>query len=191
LQLTKRSSPWSIGRRDAPAAQLVEESIVSDPVILAPETPEASAGRAASAVKDLTGWGGVYVTAVERLAELNSRAIHTTLDEQRAIAIQAAEERSLLGAWRLQASYSLAGTAKAAAYLRHVGDILLGAYADAVNEAETSFNRSFMSLTGAVDRAASAAGSSILELDAKLATVPNETPRIVDEKGETMSSQRG
>ncbi|MFC0398780.1 TIGR01841 family phasin [Paraburkholderia rhizosphaerae] len=164
---------------------------MSDPVILASgEAREATASSTASAVNDLTGWSGVYVSAVERLAELNSRAIHTSLEEQRAIALQAAEERSLLGAWRLQASYSLAGTAKAAAYLRHVGDILLGAYADAVNEVETSFNRSFMSMTGAVDRAASAAGSSILKLDEQLATIPGETARIVDQQGKAVAPQR-
>jgi hypothetical protein len=117
-------------------------------------------------------------------------AIHTTLDEQRAIALQAAEERSLLGAWRLQASYSLAGTAKAAAYLRHVGDILLGAYADAVNEMENSFNRGFMAMTGIADNA-ERAGSPVLELGSDVATSPNRSARIINQKGEVVTPQRG
>lgn len=164
---------------------------MSAPVLLEMgETPKTPAGHAASVVNDLTGLTGVCVEAAQRLAELNKRAIHMTLDEQRAVALQAAEERSLLGAWRLHASYSLAGTAKAAAYLRHVGDILLGAYADAVNEAETSFNRGFMAVTGMVDNAVPRAGSAILSPDSNPEPSPDQAARIVDEKGDVVSSQR-
>jgi phasin family protein len=163
---------------------------VSASVIL--ETGEAAktpASHAASAINDLTGLTAVWIEAVARLAELNNRAIHTTLAEQQAIALQAAEEHSLLGAWRLQSSYSLAGTAKAAAYLRHVGDILLGAYADAVNEAETSFNRSFMAITGMADNASARASSAVLDLGPDLAARPDRTARIVNEKGDVVSSR--
>jgi phasin family protein len=164
---------------------------VSESVMLETgKAPKTSARHSASALKDVTGLTSVYVAAAEQLAELNSRAIHTTLDEQRAIALQAAEERSLLGAWRLQASYALAGSAKAAAYLRHVGDILLGAYADAVNEAESSFNRGFMAMTGMADNVAVGAGSLILQPGSTLATSQEQTARIVDEKGEVVASQR-
>jgi phasin family protein len=159
-------------------------------ILEAGEAPKPPASHAASVVNDLTGLTAVWMEAVERLAELNNRAMHTTLAEQQAIALQAAEERSLLGAWRLQSSYSLAGTAKAAAYLRHVGDILLGAYADAVNEAETSFNRGFMAMTGMVDNASRRASSAVLDLGPDLTARPDRSARIVDDKGEVVSSRR-
>ncbi|GAB7521315.1 hypothetical protein PBS_02980 [Paraburkholderia sp. 2C] len=158
------------------------------------EAPETPAGHATSVVNDLTGLSAVCVAAcvaaAGRLADLNQCAIRTTLDEHRAVALQAAEERSLLGAWHLQASYSLAGTAKVAAYLRHVGDILLGAYADAFSEAETSFNRGFIAMTGMVNDASPRAVSAILNPGSDLTTTPNQAVRIVDEKGDVVSSRR-
>ena len=100
-----------------------------------------------------------------RIAELNSRALSTTLSEQRAIALEAASERSPFDAWRLNASYALAGTAKAAAYWRHVNEILLGAIVDAVTGTESRLNRDFMAWSAAFKDTASGLGSTILTGD--------------------------
>ena len=77
---------------------------------------------------DMSELAHLCVRTAERLAELNQRAIHTTISEQRAVALEAAGECSPFGAWRLHTSYALAGTAKAAAYWRHVNEIVLDAF---------------------------------------------------------------
>ncbi|WP_322030275.1 TIGR01841 family phasin [Paraburkholderia sp. J76] len=88
----------------------------------------------------------IYLGAAQRITELNSRAIDATLDEQRAVALETAGERSPFDAWRLQASFALAGTAKAAAYWGHVNEILVDALIATVREAEGCLNRSVTAL---------------------------------------------
>lgn len=109
---------------------------MNEPVIeIAGQRPESRSVSPAT-VPAVGAWAQRCVTAAEQLVDLNRRAVHTAIDEQRAIVEQAASERSWLGVWRLQAGYALASTTKTAAYLRHVTDIALGHYVDAVADAE-------------------------------------------------------
>ncbi|ALL69086.1 phasin family protein [Paraburkholderia caribensis MBA4] len=105
------------------------------------------------------------VETAGRIAELNSKAIHASLDEQQAVALEAANEYSLLGAWRLQTSFALAGTAKAAAYWRHLNEIALDAFTDAVGGAESRINSTFIALNRSLDEATDGVRASLLMED--------------------------
>jgi phasin family protein len=166
------------------------ESVIALPNAVPNAASEATDDRAALTGTEVNAWAERCVTAAERLAELNRQAIQTSIEEQRAIALEALDERSLLGAWRLQASYSLTGTAKAAAYFRHVGEIVLTAYADAVNDTESHLNRVFWDMTNTLDGAASAARSSVLAVEStasEAARSINESVQIVDAEGKAVS----
>ncbi|TCG06917.1 hypothetical protein BZM27_22940 [Paraburkholderia steynii] len=113
-------------------------------------------------VNQLSDLAQLCVETAGRIAELNSKAIHASLDEQRAVALEAANEYSPLGAWRLQTSFALAGTAKAAAYWRHLNEIALDAFTDAVGGAESRINSMFMALHGSLGEATSGVRLSLL-----------------------------
>ncbi|MDR6385389.1 TIGR01841 family phasin [Paraburkholderia caribensis] len=117
-------------------------------------------------VNQLSDLAQLCVETAGRIAELNSKAIHASLDEQRAVALEAANECSPFGAWRLQTSFALAGTAKAAAYWRHLNEIALDAFVDAVGGAESRINSTFMALHGSLDEATSGVRASLLLGDA-------------------------
>jgi phasin family protein len=169
----------------------IDDSRVNEPLVLATAQDAATGSmRAVPALAELNGWAGRYFAAVKQLMELNSRAIHTTLDEQRAITLQAVEERSVFDMWCLQISYSLAGTAKAAAYMRHVSDIVLGAYSEAVTEVETFFNRGFTSMTAPVDSSASRALSPLIKFASAPTDSAHETAQIVNSEGKAVSWRR-
>ncbi|MBN3760814.1 TIGR01841 family phasin [Burkholderia sp. Ac-20365] len=139
---------------------------MSQSVIALPEDIKAqSPRRAASAVAEMNDLAQLCVTTAERISDLNRRAVRTTIAEQRAIAMEVANERSPFGAWRLQMSYTLAGAAKATAYWRHLNEIVLDAMVDAVNGAERRLNSSFMAVNSAFEDAASGVGSTILTGD--------------------------
>ena len=162
----------------------MSESNVASPNAAASEISDRAA-RATAPMKELAE---LCVGTAERIAELNRRAIHTTIDEQRAIALEAADECSPFGAWRLQASYALAGTAKAAAYWRHVNEIVFSAFVDAVNGAETRFNSGFMAMSGALEETASGVGSAILTGDPERAVQGvKEAVQLVDVDGKAVS----
>ncbi|MBP0596043.1 TIGR01841 family phasin [Paraburkholderia sp. LEh10] len=147
--------------------------------------------RAAWAAAEMNDLAGLCIETAERIAELNVRAFHTTIDEQRAIALEAASECSPFGAWRLQASYAMAGTAKAVAYWRHVNEIVLGAVVDAVNGAESRLNSNFMALNRALEDSASGVGSSILTGDpAHAVQGVREAVRIVGTDPKVVSPPR-
>ncbi|WP_225034539.1 TIGR01841 family phasin [Paraburkholderia sp. XV] len=105
------------------------------------------------------------VETAGRIAELNSKAIHESLDEQQAVALEASNECSPLGAWRLQTSFALAGTAKAAAYWRHLNEIALDAFTDAVGGAESRINSTFIALNRSLDEATDGVRASLLMED--------------------------
>lgn len=132
-------------------------------------------------------WVGIWGGAAARLADLTAQAIRTSLDEQRAIALAAAEESSPLGVWRLQTSYSLAGTAKTVAYFRHATEIVLDTMTHAVADAEGRVNQNFMAVTGALEHTASRGSSAILSADTP-AQVVDSSAQIVDEAGKAVSS---
>lgn len=159
---------------------------MNEPVIeVLGEAPRQSTHPAAS-----MSWLEPYVAAAGQLAQLNSRALNTAIEEQRAIALEAASDRSLLTAWRLQGSYALAGVTKSAAWLRHVSDILLGAYAEAVSDAERRVNQTCMAATGWLDLAGPDVSSLIVTGDPGqgVATRPNEAGKIVGPEGKALSS---
>ncbi|MGF6962258.1 TIGR01841 family phasin [Paraburkholderia youngii] len=135
----------------------------------------------------------LFVDVAERLFELNRTAVKTSIDEQFAVTSKALEERSPLGAWRLQASYVLAGSAKAAAYWRHASEILLDSFADVVNDAEQRVNRGFLVMTGVLEDATVGFGSSILMGDQGPATHSmRETAQIISQpEDETPARRRG
>jgi hypothetical protein len=139
---------------------LVEELSMNEPVIeiagQRPELPSPLSER----VPALGTWAQRWVTAAGQLADLNSRAVHTAIDEQRAIVEEAAHQPSWLDLWRLQAGYALAAATKSAAYLRHVSDITLGTYVDAVADAEKSVRETYLAL---LDSRAARATSLIVE----------------------------
>lgn len=130
----------------------------------------------------------LYVGATQRLAELNSQAIDTSIKEQRAVALESIGERSPFGAWRLQASFALAGTAKAAAYWRHVNEIVVDSVVEAVNEAETSLNRHFLAASAALGDTATDACSIALRggPPAASGTQGNDV-LLVDPHGDTLA----
>jgi phasin family protein len=123
-----------------------------------------------------------------RLLELNRTAAQTAIDEQRAVTMKAAEERSPLGAWRLQASYTMAG-AKLVAYWRHACEIILDAYAEAVADAESHLNQGFLTMTGALEDATIGVASSIVTGDPARATASmEETASIVEPRSRPRSA---
>ncbi|WP_230561180.1 TIGR01841 family phasin [Paraburkholderia translucens] len=131
----------------------------------------------------------LYVGAAERFFELNRTAVLTSIDEQCAVAVKAADERSMLGAWRLQAGFAFAGTAKAVAYWRHATEIMLDTYADAVSDAENRLNRGFLAVTGALEDMTVGVGSSILTGDPALASESmKETADIITPRRNGKSS---
>ncbi len=147
--------------------------------------------RAASTAAGMNDLAELCVGTAERIAELNSRAIHTTIDEQRAIALEATDECSPFGAWRLQTSYALAGTAKAVAYWRHFNAIVLDAVVNAVNVAETRVNSNFMALNGAFEDTASGVASSILTGDpAPAVRGVDQAVQILDTDGKAVVPPR-
>ncbi|MFX1676730.1 hypothetical protein PWR63_31520 [Paraburkholderia sp. A2WS-5] len=103
----------------------------------------------------MTDLARLCVETAGRIVELNSRAFNTALNEQRAIALESAAGHSAFDTWRLNASYALAGTAKTAAYWRHVNEIMLGAIVDCVSGTESRLNHDFMVWTAAFERPAS------------------------------------
>ncbi|WP_321921313.1 phasin family protein [Paraburkholderia guartelaensis] len=121
------------------------------------ETPERAATH--TAVND---FAQLCVETAGRIAELNGRALTTTLNEQHAIALESANGHSPFDTWRLNTSYALAGTAKAAAYWRHVNEILPGAIVDAVTGTESRLNRDFMAWSAAFEDTASSLSSTTL-----------------------------
>ncbi len=139
---------------------------MTEPTIALPDAGPGKGSQGASTPDTgINDFARLCADTAGRIAELNSRALSTTLDEQRAIALEAASERSPFDAWRLNASYALAGTAKAAAYWRHVNEILLGAVVDAVTDTESRLNRDFMAWSAAFKDSASGLGSTILTGD--------------------------
>jgi phasin family protein len=147
-----------------------------------------SAAWAAAGMSDLAE---LYIRTAERIMELNSRAIQTAIDEQRVVALEAAAERSPLGAWRLQTSYTLAGTAKIVAWWRHANEIVLDAAAEAVTSAENRVNSNFMALSGAFEDTVSRVGSTILTGDpAPAAGGMTKAMQIVDTDGKSVSTPR-
>lgn len=139
---------------------------MSQTVIALPEEVKAKLPeRAALVGAELNDLAQLCVGTAERITELNRHAIHTTIEEQRAIAMEVAAERSPFGAWRLQTSYTLAGTAKATAYWRHFNEIVLDAMVDAVHGAEARLSSTFMTLNRAFEDTASGVGSTILTGD--------------------------
>ena len=122
---------------------------------------------------------------------MNRAAVKTLLDEQCAVASKAAEERSPLGAWRLQASYVLAGSAKAVAYWRHASEILMDSLADVVSDAEHRVNDGFLVMTGAFEDATVGLGSSILTGDPQPATQSaEETKQLVSQSEQDSTARR-
>lgn len=101
------------------------------------------------------------VQTMERIAELNCKAVHASLDEQRAIAMEAAGECSPFEAWRLQTCFALAGTAKVAAYWRHLNEITLGALVDAVGSAERRVNSTFVAMIRSMEETSSGTTSPL------------------------------
>ncbi|MEX3936646.1 TIGR01841 family phasin [Paraburkholderia phymatum] len=161
--------------------------MATERLIAIPDTGfKATAERAASARReDADAVVNVCVGTAERLFELNRKAIQTSIEEQRAVSLKAAEEVSPLGAWRLHASYVLAGTAKVVAYWRHASEIILDGYADAVSEAENRLNRGFLTITGALDDVTAGVGSSMLTGDPALATASmKETAAMTEREAE-------
>ncbi|WP_322102458.1 phasin family protein [Paraburkholderia sp. J41] len=136
-------------------------------------------------------WVGIWSGAAARLGDLTAQAIRTSLDEQRAIALAAAEESSPLGVWRLQTSYSLTGAAKTVAYFRHAAEIVLDTMTHAVADAEGRVNQHFLAMTGAMthtaEQAAAQGESSLVSADAS-AQVADSAVRIVDAAGNAVSS---
>jgi phasin family protein len=124
----------------------------------------------AGTVRNHDSWPGsqfndlaqLCVETAGRIAELNSMAIHASIDEQQAVALEAANEYSPFGAWRLQTSFALAGTAKTAAYWRHMNAIALDAFVGAVAGAESRVNSTFMVLNRSLDEAATGVRASLL-----------------------------
>ena len=163
---------------------------MNEPLIEVPgETSAESNGAAPSAASGMNAWMELCVATAGQLGRLNSRALHTAMDEQRAVVLEAANERSWLGAWRLQVSYALAGVTKTAAYLRHASDIVLGAYTDAVAEAERGLNRSCMAVTGLLDDVGSGVSPLIVADDQDVATHAIGASQIVDTEGRAVSSR--
>jgi phasin family protein len=167
--------------------------MATERLIAIPDTGfKAAAERAASARReDADALVNACVGMAERLFELNRKAIHTSIDEQRAVSLMAAEEASPLGAWRLHASYVLAGTAKVVAYWRHASEIILDGYADAVSEAENRLNRGFLAVTGALDDVTAGVGSSILTGDPAPATASMKETAEMTERGAQGKSSAG
>jgi phasin family protein len=148
-------------------------------------------GRAARTAALMNEFASLCVGTTEQIVELNRRAIRATIDEQQAVAAEAANEYSPFGVWRLQTSYALAGTAKAASYWRHVNEILLGAFADAVNQTESRLNDSFMAISGALEDTASGVGSALLTGDPSRAVEGvKDAVQIVDTEGNVVPSRR-
>ena len=163
--------------------------MANEALVVVPDTGYKAAEHAATHITDGYEAASLYVGAAEKFLELNRTAILTSIDEQCAVATKAADERSLLGAWRLQASYAFAGTAKAVAYWRHASEIFLDAYADAVSDAENRLNRGFLAMTGALEDMTVGVGSSILTGDPELATERiKETADIIAPRGNGKSS---
>ncbi|RZF26489.1 phasin family protein [Paraburkholderia sp. UYCP14C] len=144
--------------------------MAKEALVVVPENGYKATEHATTNTADGYATASLYVGAAEKLFELNRTAVLTSIDEQCAVAIKAADERSLLAAWRLQASYVFAGTAKAVAYWRHASEILLDTYADAVSDAENRLNRGFLAMTGALEDMTVGVGSTILTGDPDLAT---------------------
>ncbi|MEP9327280.1 TIGR01841 family phasin [Paraburkholderia phymatum] len=147
--------------------------------------------RAAWVAAEMNDLAELYIRTVERITELNSRAIQTAIDEQRVVALEAASERSPLGAWRLQTGYALAGTAKVVAWWRHASEIVLGAAAEAVAAAENRANSHFMALSSALEDTVSGVGSTVLTGDpAPAVSGVKKAVQIVDTDGKVVSPPR-
>ncbi|CAD6562518.1 phasin family protein [Paraburkholderia sabiae] len=147
--------------------------------------------RAVWVAAEMTDLAELCIRTAERIAELNNRAIQTAIDEQRVVALEAAAARSPLGAWRLQTSYALAGTAKVVAWWRHVNEIMLGAAAEAVTAAESRVNSNFMALSSALDETASGVGSTVLTGEpAHAVGGMKKAVQIVDTHGKVVSPPR-
>ncbi|ALL71641.1 phasin family protein (plasmid) [Paraburkholderia caribensis MBA4] len=139
----------------------MSESLIALPNDAADTVREHDAGPG----NQLSDLAQLCVETAGRIAELNSKAIHASLDEQQAVALEAANEYSPFGAWRLHTSFALAGTAKAAAYWRHLNEIALDAFVDAVVGAESRINSTVMTLNRSLDEATSGVRSSLLPGD--------------------------
>lgn len=160
---------------------------MNEPVIeIAGQRPEVPAA-APDPLPAVTTWARRCVDAAEQLADLNSRALHVALDEQRAIAQEAASQPSWLNLWRLQTGYALAATTKSAAYLRHVSEIALGAYVDAVADTERCIKESYLSATSMLENRATRATSLIVEAEEIAEPVKPAGP-ILDAHGNAASS---
>jgi phasin family protein len=166
--------------------------MASETLLVLPDNGDETERAAVGSADGRTGLN-LFVDAAERLFELNRTAVKTSIDEQCAVALKAVEERSPLGAWRLQASYVLAGSAKAVAYWRHASEILLGSFANAVSDAEHRVNRGFLVMTGVLEDATVGLGSSILTADSGPATQSTEeTAQIISQpEDETPARRRG
>ncbi len=165
----------------------MSESVIALPGAI----PNRASERAAWVTAGMNELAELCIRTTERVTELNHRAIQTAIDEQRVVALEAAAERSPLGAWRLQTSYALAGTAKTVAWWRHINEIVLGAVAEAVNAAESRANSNFMALSTAFEDTVSGVGSTILTGDpAHAADGVMKAVRIVDTDGKVVSPPR-
>jgi len=158
------------------------------PVTSADEAARTAAHQALSSYDAAHAWAFSWITVTERLADLAVRATQTLITEQRAIALAMLEERSPLGAWRLQTGYALAGTAKSVAYARHASEIVLGTIADAVTDAESRANRQYLGASEAFEHVAHDATASLFGASSAIARAATEgTARIVDETGKAIS----
>ncbi|MEM5425974.1 phasin family protein [Paraburkholderia ferrariae] len=128
-----------------------EPMMIEPPIALPDAGPGNAPERVTSLGTEMNELARLYVETAGRIAELNSHAFSTTLNEQRAIAIESASERSPFDAWRLNAGYALAGTVKTAAYWRHINEIMLGAIVDCVSGIESRLNRDFMAWSNAFE----------------------------------------
>ncbi|MGT2477701.1 TIGR01841 family phasin [Paraburkholderia terrae] len=165
---------------------------MSESVIALPgANPSRASERAAWVAAGMNDLAELCFRTTERVTELNNRAIQTAIDEQRVVALEAAAERLPLGAWRLQTSYALAGTAKTVAWWRHINEIVLGAVAEAVNAAESRVNSNFMALSSAFEDTVSGVGSTILTGDpAHAADGLKKAAQIFDTDGKVVSPPR-
>ena len=161
---------------------------MNEPVIEVPgEAPRPSLDVATSVKSGAAAWLEPYVAAAGQLAQLNSRALRTAIEEQRALARETASDQSWLVAWQLQGSYALGGVTRNAAYLRHVSDIVFGAYADAVADAERRLNQGWMAGTELFGSADAGMISLTRADEQSLTTRANEASRIVDPQGRLVS----
>ena len=165
----------------------MSESVIA----LAGDNHNGASERASQVAAEMNDLAELYIRTSERITELNSRAIQTAIDEQRVVALEAAGERSPLGAWRLQTSYALAGTAKVVAWWRHANEIVLGAAAEAVTAAERRLNSNFMAFSSAFEDTICGVGSTVLTGDpAHAVSGVKKAMQIVDKDGKVVSPPR-